>query len=710
VSRCTLRLAALAASLAGALMAGGVAAAATTRTFELATPLADHGQDLTNGVLSRDGGHIVGQSGGALGDSPSGLGTTLIAVRGESGWNTQVVNGGASMQALQWTPDFSRIFFSTGAALDPGDTDPSAADIYERDTDGSFNWLSQGFPMPNDDNTGVSFAGSSADGTHVIFMSTEVLDPAVAGKTAAREMVYERTGGVTRAVGLDSSGTLINVNGAVPGAGLTHGFGDTNQNLRNAISQDGSRIFFESPDPTLAGAKPEIYMRSNGQTTQVSAPQPGVVDPAGILAKRYEGATADGSKVFFTTAQQLTSDDTDSSSDLYQYDVASGTLTRLSTGASGTGAGVTGLVDYTDNGSTLYFLATGLLVPGNGVLGSPNLYVLRNGQIGFVTTLLAADSSPLAVGATASRLEDLTPDGNHLVFLTTAKLVPEDTDAKRDVYEYDATTGAVTLVSGGSGAVDAALRPNAFGASGLIRRGSVSDDGSDVIFQTTESLLPEDTNTVADVYERRDGVLSLLSSGTSAYASEALGLSADGRDALIRTRDTLSDDDDDGGAYDLYDARIGGGFPAAAAPAVPCSEDACQDPPTPAPVRPTSSTSTFFGPGNVTHKPPSMSVQWISAAARARFARTGRLTVTVKLGIPTSVTARVRANIGRGLQTVASAHRTARRPETIHLQVQLSKTARLALRRHKRLAVRVEVRRAGVASPQTTSMTLRLPK
>jgi hypothetical protein len=114
--------------------------------------------------------------------------------------------------------------------------------------------------------------------------------------------------------------------------------------------------------------------------------------------------------------------------------------------------------------------------------------------------------------------------------------------------------------------------------------------------------------------------------------------------------------------------------------------------------------------GNVTPKPPSMSVQWISAAARATFARTGRLTVAVKLGIPTTVTATVRASIGRGLKTVASAHRTARRPGTVHLQLQLSKTARLALRRNKRLAVRVNVRRAGVATSQTTPMTLRSPK
>ena len=694
-------------------MLGGVAAAATPRTFELVTPLADHGKDLSNGVLSGDGEHVVGQSGGALGDSPSGLGTALVAARGQSGWSTHVVNGAASMQPLQWTPDFSRIFFSTGGAFDPADTDGSAADVYERDADGSLNWLSQGSPMPNAANTAVSFAGSSADGTHVIFTTTEVLDPAVAGKAPARAMIYERTGGVTRAVGLDSSGTLINVNGAVAGAGYTHNafFGDNNLNVRNAISRDGSRIFFESPDTTLAGAKPEIYLRSNGQTVQVSAPETGVSDPAGTLAKRYEGATADGSKVFFTTVQQLTSDDTDSSSDLYQYDVASGTLSRLSTGASGTGAGVAGLVNYTDDGSTLYFLATGLLVPGQGVQGSPNLYVLRNGQIGFVATLLAADSAPLAAGATANRPVDMTPDGNHLVFLTTAKLAPEDTDAKKDVYEYDVATGALTLVSGGSGAVDAALWPNAFGASGgLIRRGSVSDDGTDVIFQTAESLLPEDTNAVADVYERRDGVLSLLSSGTSAYATEALGLSADGRDALIRTRDALSGDDDDGGAYDLYDARIGGGFPAATRPAPPCSGDACQGPPTPAPVLPASSTLTFSGLGNVTPKPPSMSLQWISAAARATFARTGRLTVTVKLGIPTTVTALVRASIGRGLHTVASTRRTAHRPETVHLRLQLSKTARSALRRNKHLAVRVQVRRAGVATPQTTSMTLRSPK
>ena len=63
-----------------------------------------------------------------------------------------------------------------------------------------------------------------------------------------------------------------------------------------------------------------------GDSSQHDRPHPGH-DP-GVL---YDGMTADGSKVFFTTADQLTgADDTDTSADIYEADVgraASATLT-----------------------------------------------------------------------------------------------------------------------------------------------------------------------------------------------------------------------------------------------------------------------------------------------------------------------------------------------------------------------------------------------
>ena len=49
---------------------------------------------------------------------------------------------------------------------------------------------------------------------------------------------------------------------------------------------------------------------------------PGAADGA-----LFDGMTADGSRVFFTTADRLTSEDTDSSADIYEIDLTNGSRT-----------------------------------------------------------------------------------------------------------------------------------------------------------------------------------------------------------------------------------------------------------------------------------------------------------------------------------------------------------------------------------------------
>ena len=51
----------------------------------------------------------------------------------------------------------------------------------------------------------------------------------------------------------------------------------------------------------------------------------------------YVGSTPDGSKVYFTTNQQLTPEDTDTSTDLYMWSEATNSLTLVSKGNNGAG-------------------------------------------------------------------------------------------------------------------------------------------------------------------------------------------------------------------------------------------------------------------------------------------------------------------------------------------------------------------------------------
>jgi hypothetical protein len=83
------------------------------------------------------------------------------------------------------------------------------------------------------------------------------------------------------------------------------------------------------------------------------------------------------------------------------------------------------------------------------------------------------------------------------------------------------------------------------------------EDGSRVWFRTAESLVPEDTDTLTDLYERRSGNTQLLSTGPSddgtATAQSFLGhASPDGTHVYFTSLDKLTPDATEG-ASNLYD-------------------------------------------------------------------------------------------------------------------------------------------------------------
>ena len=161
---------------------------------------------------------------------------------------------------------------------------------------------------------------------------------------------------------------------------------------------------------------------------------------------------------------------------------------------------------------------------------------------------------------------------------------------------------------------------------------NLSADGDRVFFQTTEPLLAADTNgaegcaeeggsqnanlSCQDAYEweaegsgscqvatHEGGCLYLLSSGKSPQASFFLGASESGEDAFIATAEPNLVRQDQDGLFDVFDARVGGGFAAQNRIAPPpCEEEGCKGPVPAAPTAQTPATATQAGPGNA--KPP----------------------------------------------------------------------------------------------------------
>jgi hypothetical protein len=128
---------------------------------------------------------------------------------------------------------------------------------------------------------------------------------------------------------------------------------------------------------------------------------------------------------------------------------------------------------------------------------------------------------------------------------------------------------------------------------------AVSDDGRFVFFDTDEALVTQDTNGVRDVYEYDTlaGQVHLISSGESDVESTFENASPTGSDVVFLTRERLNGWDRDSN-YDIYDARVDGGFPEPPPPPPSCQGDACQ----PAPLviaDLTPGSASFTGPSNL---------------------------------------------------------------------------------------------------------------
>jgi hypothetical protein len=470
-----------------------------------------------------------------------------------------------------------------------------------------------------------------------------------------------------------------------------------------AISGNGSTIYFTAC-PT--GGVNTVYARVGGTSTvAISDPSPSqcTTCSATPAPAAYEGASADGSKAFFLTSQQLTNGDTDTTPDLYEYDFNNPpgkNLVDLSGGGAGdltpgSGADVQGVVSVSEDGAHVFFVARGVLttVP-NGVghvaaAGADNLYVANtvSGQTEFIAQLCSDASTsgtvsdpqcpatltpPSQAGSSGAegrndlalwRTEFLgayvqkthpaqtTPDGRYLVFNTYAQLIasgPEaDTAGTRDIYRYDSETGQLLRVSVGESSFPASNNGNTPGMdarlAGLPAEGvggatgafadindwnrAISSDGSRIVFSTPQRLQADDVNTGTnpscygsvsstgvsttgcDVYEwhekagatstENQGEVHMISDGQSDTVTEgAAGMSASGSDIFFFTRTPLVGQDADQ-LIDVYDARIGGGFPAPT-PEASCSGEACQGSASSGPAFGAPGSSSFTGGGNLT--------------------------------------------------------------------------------------------------------------
>jgi hypothetical protein len=595
------------------------------RAYEMVSPAAKNGGDITgkpvaatngNVVAARAGGKVFYESYQAFADTHgSAVENGYLGSRGGAGWSAEGLTptqnpffGFLAARYYGFTADLAHgVLFAYEPPLTAGA--PAGENLYDRDlTSGGYRTLTTvAAPETGNEERGPVYAGGSADLSHAIFEEEQVLTPEAS--VGVRD-VYESVGGGVRLVSILPDGTVA-AGGASAGDVRGATFGG---HFSHAISDDGSRIFFTSP---IDGSSPaQLYVRKDGTSTvEASASQRTTPDAVGPQSAAFRGASTDGSKVLFMSSSELTNDANtgvaDEGSNLYLFDVHSGTLTDLTVSAESSGAHVEGVAGFSSDASRVYFVAAGVLASG-ATAGQANLYLWESGHgVSFIATFESPkDAEQNTVPDTRPEQDPgarITPDGKHLLFTTSTKLTAYENAGQAEIYRADAPGGALTCVScNPSGKIPlgfAALGGRGGPAPPNLPTRSISDDGTRVFFNSIDALVPADVNAQQDVYEWENGQVHLISSGKSQAVSQFGDASASGDDVYFLTREQLLPQDGDD-SIDIYDAHAGGGFSNPTPPAS-CSADACQGAPSRAPQLSSAGSATFTGTGNLIPTPAS---------------------------------------------------------------------------------------------------------
>ena len=396
--------------------------------------------------------------------------------------------------------------------------------------------------------------------------------------------------------------------------------------FRHAISDDGSRIFINGTYEGMSG----LLMRDTvtGETVQIG--------PGSFL-----DANSEGSRIFLSNDGEL-----------FEYDLnaAPGShLTDLSVASNpGEGVGVSGLLGASEDGSYVYFAATGVLALGATAAtcsgGQPcmNLYVHHDGTTKFIAGLSSEDGP--SYSGEASMTSRVSPNGQWLAFMSNRDLTGYDTtDAisgmpDEEVYLYSAAAGKLVCASCNPtgarpvgveyadkrGLVQGLALSTSFSSTTWIASnvppwmifggGSLSNyqsrylsDEGRLFFDSHDALVPQDVNGNQDVYEYEPatvggcsasqatfsgasgGCVSLISSGESSEESAFLDASETGGDVFFLTAAKLVPQDVNN-SLAIFDARECGGdgsrclAPQSVSPP-PCdTADSCKAAPLPQPA------------------------------------------------------------------------------------------------------------------------------
>ncbi len=476
------------------------------RAYEMVTPPHKNAALIGGGThvtqVAEDGSRVSTVTFQCFGDAEScvplhylDLGQPVLFTRGSSGWTANALQPPASEFA---SDGYLKSDPETGMALFSIPTPPMfEEDIYAREPSGEFEDVgpltppSEG-PQPEP----FSSAGKGADVNATSDFSHVAYENVTLGQAVQYSGFNDQAPNLVGVSGGQGSKDLISQCRTALGSfeGVSPG----------EMSEDGETVYFTAGSVaggcaaggTGANAGKvvpvnELFARVGGGTANArtvalsepsafsaAAPYPGcekepcvkdVNEQANWRGAEFEGASADGSKAFFLSDQQLTDNATEGQGNLYEYDFddpsEAGRLIDVSAGdTSGLGPRCRVCWRSAPTARMCISLRDGILSSApNGLgetakVGADNLYVFErdtsypDGRTAFVTQLAESDGEEWGAQVPPGNAErnslqgdaNVTPDGRYLVFESRGRLTPDTTRPEggpTQIYRYDAQTG-----------------------------------------------------------------------------------------------------------------------------------------------------------------------------------------------------------------------------------------------------------------------------
>ena len=384
--------------------------------------------------------------------------------------------------------------------------------------------------------------GASSDLSHLLIITSSRLLPGPSdprpdlnsgGEAGPADRIYEISGAggpnPTISLAAEVPLGLTATGGAFEGGGgcfinNPNTIGRELNSTPRLINEDGATIFYTAPIEKTAGTKcgagnpnPIGIFARTGEAAPVQLNAPfqctsgHSCDSATPATPLYDGASADGSRVWFTTTQPLVNADTDTTNDLYvaklEPDGQLAELVLASAGQAttthptpGSGANVgeegvesgsastnQGVVRVSNDGSHAAFESPAVLTTQENALhqspvkGANNLYVYdaQSGETKFVTELC---SGP---GLSGTEKAGSAPQNGHAITKANAvadPACPATVDPYVDPFLASEGNDDILWLPGNGG-------PAAF-----------TTNGNDLLFASWGRLAPGDTDNVRDIY------------------------------------------------------------------------------------------------------------------------------------------------------------------------------------------------------------------